>query len=331
MAAITGAQLVGDTFQADQGSQGSIVANSNGTYTFTSNGSLNGLGDSITVSSSDPSPSENFMATVNGGTFNGIKIPATILANDSGDVLAQATINGSTYYIYETNDPASQPAQGSSVTIGAIGPNNPYSYQTVCFAAGTRVRTARGDIAVEHLEVDDLVVTASGALRPIRWLGHRTIDCARHPRRAEVLPVCIAAEAFGPRQPARDLLVSPGHAICVDVLGGVLIPAGALVGCPSVARVEVERVTYWHVELGGHDILLAENLACESYLEMGNRGFFIETEAVALAAGPDAPVRTHADFCRPFHGAGPLVEAVRGRLAARAVAARHANKRAGAA
>ena len=54
----------------------------------------------------------------------------------------------------------------------------------------------------------------------------------------------------------------------------VLVPAGALVDGRGIVQLEVERVTYWHVELDGHDILLAENLPAESYLAMGNRGFF---------------------------------------------------------
>ena len=193
----------------------------------------------------------------------------------------------------------------------------------VCFAAGTRIRTVRGDVAVEDLAVGDLVVTSSGQRRPIRWLGHRRVDCRSHPRPHACTPVRVAAHAFGEGRPARHLYVSPGHSLCVDVVGEVLIMASALINGTTVTREDVERVTYWHIELDGHDILLAENLACESYLEMGNRGFFAESEVVALDASPDvaidsAPARTHADFCRPFHGEGALVEVVRARLSARA-------------
>ena len=189
----------------------------------------------------------------------------------------------------------------------------------VCFGAGTLIRTTRGDVPVEQLVVGDLVVTASGAHRPIRWLGHRVIDCHQHSNPAGVLPIRIDAHAFGPHRPTRNLLVSPGHAICLDVLGEVLIPAGALVNGTTIAQVEVDEVTYWHVELDSHDVILAENLPAESYLEMGNRTFFAESGIVALAATPDAKVVTHADFCRPFHADGPLVEAVKARLGKRAV------------
>src|SRR5580658_245176 len=43
---------------------------------------------------------------------------------------------------------------------------------TVCFAAGTLIRTPGGDVAVETLKVGDLVLTASGDLRPVKWMGH---------------------------------------------------------------------------------------------------------------------------------------------------------------
>ena len=186
-----------------------------------------------------------------------------------------------------------------------------------CFVSGTLIRIARSDVAVEALCVGDLVVTASGAHRQLRWLGHRMVDCRRHPRPHEIMPIRISAHAFGEKRPARDLYVSPGHSICVDVMGGLLIPAGALVNGTTIVQVEVETVTYWHVELDTHEIILAENLPAESYLEVGNRGFFAESDLVALAAMPDAKVVTHEDFCRPFHADGPIVEAVRGRLAAK--------------
>ena len=190
---------------------------------------------------------------------------------------------------------------------------------TVCFASGTRVSTARGNIEVEALQVGELVVTASGALRPITWLGHRIIDCRRHPRPHKAMPVRIAAHAFGENRPARDLVVSPGHSICVDLMGETLIPAGILENGTTIRREDVDSVTYWHVELDSHDILLAENLLCESYLEIGNRGFFADGGVVALGAGPDALMRTHADFCRPFVDSGPQLEAVKARLKKRAV------------
>ncbi|GJE54189.1 Hint domain-containing protein [Methylobacterium thuringiense] len=190
----------------------------------------------------------------------------------------------------------------------------------VCYASGTRILTAAGEVAVENLTVGDLAATASGAYRPIRWIGHRTSDCRSHPAPQDILPVRISAGAFGENRPARDLVVSPGHSICLDVLGEVLIPASALVNGTTITQQDVETVTYWHIELESHDILIAEGQLAESYLDMGNRGFFAESSVVDLGATPDvnAAARTHADFCRPYVADGVVLDAVRAQVQARA-------------
>ncbi|WP_342149798.1 Hint domain-containing protein [Methylorubrum sp. SB2] len=191
----------------------------------------------------------------------------------------------------------------------------------VCFARGTAIRVVRDgterDVAVEHLRVGDAAVTTSGRRRPIRWIGHRTLACRG---RRDAMPVRIAAHAFGEGRPARDLLISPAHALAVDLLGEVLIPAVRLVNGTTITQEDSETVSYWHVELDGHDILLAEGLPAESYLDCGNRRFFANAEATDLTAVPDARSVGPLPFCRPFHEAGPLVELVRDRLRARAEA-----------
>ena len=203
---------------------------------------------------------------------------------------------------------------------GVEADNGKVVLTSVCFAAGTLIRMEHGDRAVETLAVGDLVITSSGAKRPIRWLGHRIVKCGSHPNAQDVRPIRIAEHALGPNRPSRALCVSPGHAICIDVVGEVLIPAGALVNGATIQQIEVDEIAYWHVELDSHDILLAENLPAESYLDMGNRGFFAESEIVDLAANPDADPtrRDHADFCRPFHCGDVLVEVVRAQLFERA-------------
>ncbi|GAB6845089.1 Hint domain-containing protein [Methylorubrum rhodinum] len=186
---------------------------------------------------------------------------------------------------------------------------------TVCFASGTRIHTDLGDIPIENLTIGDRVATTSGVDRPIRWIGHRTVACDG---RADLMPVRIAAHAFGEGRPARDLLVSPAHAVAVDVLGEVLIPACRLINGTTIVQVDVESVTYWHVELDSHDILLAEGLPAESYLDCGNRRFFAEADITDLAATPDARSEGDLPYCRPFHEDGALVDLVRARLGERA-------------
>jgi len=159
-----------------------------------------------------------------------------------------------------------------------------------CFAAGTRLLTARGPVAVEHLAIGEEVVTGSGARRPIVWLGHRRIAARRHPRPELVWPIRIRAGAFAPSCPARDLWLSPDHAVSA---GGVLIPVKHLVNGTTIVQVEREDITYWHVELDSHDIVLAEGLPCESYLDTGNRHAFANSGSL---------VQMHPDFRRhPDH------------------------------
>ena len=118
---------------------------------------------------------------------------------------------------------------------------------------------------VEALRAGDLVASAFGALRRVRWLGHRRIDCRRWPRPEQAWPVRVRAGTFGDLSPLRDLLLSPDHAVFVN---DVLIPIRHLINGSTIAQVPVDRVTYHHIELAEHDVLLAEGLPAESFLDM---------------------------------------------------------------
>jgi autotransporter-associated beta strand protein len=205
-------------------------------------------------------------------------------------------------------------ALDNEVTLTADGAGGTFLETTVpCYVAGTRILTTRGEIAVEDLRVGDLVVTASGGRRPVVWLGHRKLDPRRHPAPDEVRPVRIAARAFGEGLPRRDLWVSPGHSLACE---GALIPASALLNGVSLAQVDVESVTYWHVELDAHDVILAEGLPAESYLDTGNRTDFANGGAF-IAAHPDFRPRNEAQTCLPLSREGPAVRATKARLLAR--------------
>jgi hypothetical protein len=185
------------------------------------------------------------------------------------------------------------------ITAADITEMNVLGFQVACFATGTRIRTTRGEIAVEALRPgEDHAITAAGAARRIIWVGRRTIVPTRHARPAEVLPVRVRRDAVAPGLPARDLLLSPDHAL---FLGGVLIPVRYLVNGRTVAQEPAATITYWHVELDSHDVLLAEGLPAESYLDTGNRGAF---------AGQDQPMTLHPAFARAVwqrHGCAKLV------------------------
>lgn len=194
---------------------------------------------------------------------------------------------------------------------------DPTAFDTsaICFAEGTRLATPAGLVAVEDLREGDAVLTAGGAVRQVRWIGHMVARPARHPRPLEVQPVRVTAHAFAPDVPAADVRLSPGHAVHVD---GVLVPVHHLVNGATIVREQVERVRYFHVELDTHDVLLAEGLPCESYLDDGNRAAFANAGALARLHGRPDPA-SWADACAAMVTGGAALLAIRERLHARAL------------
>lgn len=165
------------------------------------------------------------------------------------------------------------------------------------FATGTRIETETGPAAVEDLRVGDRVLTEKGGREPILWLGQRAVDYRSHPRPASVWPVRIAKGAFGDNLPSRDLFVSPDHALYWN---GVLIPAKRLVNGTTIRQMRVQRVAYHHIELARHNVIFAEELPAETYLDTGDRAKFSGGQVTTL----------HPDFAaRRWEMAGyaPLV------------------------
>ena len=218
--------------------------------------------------------------------------------NSSDGVLETLTLDGS----YNQN----QFTMADPAAVGQI------TY-TACYARGTRILVDRGEIAVEDLRIGDLAVTPSGGLRPVVWLGHRRIDISRHRDPAAVRPVRVSGNAFGEGLPRRDLWLSPGHNVASE---GALMPISCLINGRSVAQINQETVEYWHVELDAHDILLAEGLAAESYLDCGNRTAFANGGAF-VEAHPDFRSKHWAATCLPLVSGGPEVARTKARLLAR--------------
>jgi collagen type I/II/III/V/XI/XXIV/XXVII alpha len=239
------------------------------------------------------------------------------------DASLAGIVNGNTLEIQRTGHAAidlTLAADSSSAISGfsVVSGGTVVTDEPPCFLHGTRISTVRGEIPVELLAVGDRVVTLSGSSRPVSWIGHRTLDLTRHPAPHRAEPICIRAHAFASGAPNRDLFLSPEHAVLQD---GVLVPVRLLVNGASIQRVSGRRsVTYYHVELETHDILLAENLAVESYLETGNRGIF-ENAGHPLLLHPDLTndqARRVAESCAPFVDDPEQTEPIWRALAARA-------------
>jgi hypothetical protein len=112
-------------------------------------------------------------------------------------------------------------------------------------------------------------MTTDGVAKPVSWLGKQTVS-TRFADPIRSRPIRVKAGALGENIPARDLLLSPDHALLVD---GVLIQASALVNETSIVReTEVPQVfVYYHVELDDHSLILAENAPAETFVDNVDR------------------------------------------------------------
>ena len=253
--------------------------------------------------------------TLTGFSFQSTETPAQMFAASPFEPAFQTLSS----FVYPTWQPT-------------IGDPNAFNLVVACFAEGTRILTTTGEVPVEILIEGTRVATLQGGLAPVRWLGHRRIDCRRHPKPENVWPIRVREGAFGPGSPVRDLLLSPDHAVYANadfrdersslvvpgVLPGVLIPIRYLVNGATIIQERVDSLTYYHVELPCHGVLLAEGLACESYLDTGNRGAFANGGAV-VEASPDFAMRVwNTQGCAELVRSGQALAAVKRRLLQRA-------------
>ena len=142
-----------------------------------------------------------------------------------------------------------------------------------CFTPGTLVTTIKGKIAVEALRSDDRILTRDCGFQPLVWRGLRRRQGPGSDTTAFDHPVLIRAGALGAGQPARDMVVSPGHRMLCsapDLLRNVadpeaLVEARALVGLPGITRTFRPADTYVHLLMEQHQVILAESTWTESF------------------------------------------------------------------
>lgn len=167
-----------------------------------------------------------------------------------------------------------------------------------CFVAGTMIRTDRGDMPVERLEVGQLVMTRDEGLQPIRWIGRRTLAAE-----GRMAPVRIARDTFGEHA---ALMVSPLHRLLIrnehaELLFGtheVLAAARDLIDGRNVRQVEGGLVHYVHLLFDRHQVIWSEGLPSESFLPGPQTTHCFEEETVAEICEifPELDPRTGAGY-----------------------------------
>ena len=139
------------------------------------------------------------------------------------------------------------------------------------------------------MKAGDLVLTADGVAKPVRWLARQTVS-TMFADPMKVVPVRIRAGALGESLPKRDLYVSPDHALEMD---GLLVQAGALVNGTTIVRSTgmLHTLVYYHVELDDHSLILAEGVPAETFVDNVSRHRFDNWQ--------DAPAAPIAEMDRP--------------------------------
>jgi len=245
-----------------------------------------------------------------GGHVHGTESFNSVNAGDSialHEAFNSGSLNTLTHVMTLTQ--AGTSVDAVSVTL-AVGASNTFDFgslagttldffeNVVCFAAGTHLATPGGEVPVERLAIGDPVLTASGKAKPIRWIGHGC-HLITKPRLDGAAPVIVRAGALGEGMPRRDLRLTKGHSLFVD---GVLIPVEFLINHRTILWDDRPQVIeFYHVELEGHDVLIAEGAPSESYRDDGNRGMFD-------SVNPAWDVRPEIPPCAPVLTVGPEVD-----------------------
>jgi hypothetical protein len=293
VAASTTLQLAAPTAQ-----NVSFTGNGNSTLqldkpsTFTGSITPSGFGDRLSLTGVS-------LSSIQGVTYTGDGTAGTVTLQESGGSLSFNFVGNYTSSNFVVT--GGIPVLSGDPPRVIVTVTNP-----LCFLAGTRILTTRGEIAVEALVVGDTIVTWTGRVRAIAWIGAGAAIVSPHVSHSR--PVIVHAGALADGVPRRDLRVTEGHSLYLD---GILVPASRLINGRTIRWDDAARtVRYYHIELDDHEILVADGAPAESYRDDGNRPMFSRASSIVTdrVAPPFAAV----------HCEGPQVDAIWNRLVARA-------------
>jgi hypothetical protein len=151
---------------------------------------------------------------------------------------------------------------GTVITYLSVAEGN---ISIACFAAGTLIQTPSGPVAVEDLQVGQMVDTLDCGPQPVRWIGVQSV-----PGEGRFAPVCFDTGAIGNDAP---LYVSAQHRMLIadwrcELMTGeaeALCAAIHLCDGDAIQQVQVERVTYYHIMFDSHQIVFANGAPSESF------------------------------------------------------------------
>nr|WP_318272799.1 Hint domain-containing protein [Paracoccus saliphilus] len=187
----------------------------------------------------------------------------------------------------------------------------------LCYLRGTLIMTDRGEVPVEHLREGDMVLCRIGGLREIRWIGRQSF--AGHKVFGKEA-IRFAPGAIDQGMPRRPLLVSPGHSV---LIGNTLMLAADLVNGITVTReASRERWDYFQLDLGVHDLVLADGAWSESFADWGTFRDSFDNASDFRRRFPDHLAPEIPQLCAPRPVEGPVYAAALQAMARRALTRR---------
>ena len=184
---------------------------------------------------------------------------------------AAVTLGSNSVTVTSQNESFAYTYQGQLISQASSGNGTPSPTSPICFLKHTSVRSAGGKTDVESLVLHQPLEAIDGEAI-VKWIGYqrRTPEFAQFD---DYLPVKICAGALEENVPIRDLYLSPDHAVLVD---GHLIHAKALVNGKSIVQMtEWEGdIEYYHIETENHEIIFAEGVPCETFIDNVSREQF---------------------------------------------------------
>ncbi|MFQ6551387.1 Hint domain-containing protein [Aestuariibius insulae] len=262
---------------------------------------------SDTIGLYDPSSNTYIEADYNGGASRAISYPAGATQIGSGDDLG-SDIDG--FSIQRDPD-------GSDTVVNDAAPTP--GTRNLCFTQDTIFETPDGPRAIEELQPGDLLMTRDRGAQPIRWIWSGTHLSEAIAANPALNAIRIARGALGPNVPSRDIRLSRHHRILLSSkiaarvfgLRDVLVPAKDLLAVPGVDVAPIDGpITYYHILMERHEVLLANGLAAESLFLGDETVKTIPPEAleeIRLLLGSD-PIPQPARFLAKGRKARNLVE-----------------------
>lgn len=195
--------------------------------------------------------------------------------NDVLDLFGSGFTWHNTNIIYSSPNHENGTVQLLDINGNVIGTIAFSNVETIipCFTPGTLIETDRGPVPSEAIRVGDRVLTRDSGYRSVRWCGRRDLSAAELAASPALRPVVIRRGAFGPDQPAQDMLVSPQHRLLLTgarahLIAGeteVLAAALHLCGGSGISRAPAGSVSYVHFLFDQHEIVRSDGIWSESF------------------------------------------------------------------